>query len=111
MNIPWENVATNNLIEAILALKNNDEANKFLRDLLTETEILEFSKRWQTAKMLSEKVPYSKIEKETGLSSTTIARISKWLNNGMGGYKLMLNRLKKHHHHPHHSSFPEKGLS
>ena len=36
-----------------------------------------------------------KIEKETGMSSTTIARINKWLTNGMGGYRLILKRIYK----------------
>ncbi|MCX6791078.1 MAG: YerC/YecD family TrpR-related protein [Candidatus Gribaldobacteria bacterium] len=84
---------TENLLKAVLALKNIKEAKKFFRDLLTEQEIIEFGKRWQAAKMLADKVSYSKIEKETGLSSTTVARISKWLNSGMGGYKLMITRL------------------
>lgn len=94
-----------NLYKAILALKNIDEAKKFFRDLLTEQEIEEFSKRWQVANMLSEKISYSTIEKKTGLSSTTIARISKWLNKGKGGYKLA---IKRYHHN---SSFLKKGLN
>ncbi len=96
----------NNLISAILALKNEKEAKCFLRDLLTETELEEFSKRWQAAQMLDNNIPYSKITAKTGLSSTTVARISKWLKNGKGGYKLMLNRL-----HHHNSTLMKSGLS
>lgn len=87
-----------NLYQVILELKNIEEAKKFLRDLLTEKEILEFSNRWQTAKMLDKGISYIKIEKKTGLSSRTVARISKWLNQGKGGYKLMLSRINKNHH-------------
>jgi len=94
----WDNQKTKNLLRAILALKNINEAKKFFRDLLTEQEIIEFGKRWQAAQMLSKKIPYSIVEKETGLSSTTVARVSRWLNKGMGGYKLMLKRLSIHHH-------------
>lgn len=94
----WENSKTENLIEAILVLKNKKEAKMFFRDLLTEKEILELSNRWQAVQMLNDKISYLKIEKETGLSSTTVARISKWLQNGMGGYKLMLNKISKNHH-------------
>lgn len=104
----WDNKTTEDLLKTILALKNIKEAKKFFRDLLTEAEIIEFGKRWQAAKMLNQKVPYSEIEKETGLSSTTIARVSKWLNKGMGGYRLMLNRLASHHHD---SFSPKRGLS
>ena len=93
----WDNKKSEDLFKVILKLENMRETKKFLRDLLTSEEIIEFSKRWQTAKMLSENISYEKIEKETGLSSRTIARISKWLNKGMGGYKLMLNKINHHH--------------
>jgi len=83
------------LYKAILLLKNEKECKRFFRDLLTEAEIKEFANRWRVARMLDEKIPYEKIEKETGMSSTTIARVNKWLTRGKGGYKLMLNRFKK----------------
>jgi TrpR-related protein YerC/YecD len=92
---------TKNLFRAILSLKDEKEAQKFFRDLLTESEIKEFANRWKVAQMLDKKVRYEIIAKETGMSSTTIARINKWVQNGMGGYKLMLKRLKnksKSHH-------------
>ena len=103
----WNNPTTDNLLRATLALKNLKEARQFFRDLLTEPELLEFGRRWQAAQMLNDRVPYSKIVAKTGLSSTTVARISKWLKRGMGGYKLMLARLANHHTNP---SF-EKRLS
>ncbi len=81
------------LYKAILALKTEDECKRFLRDLLTEAEIKEFANRWKVAQMLDKKIPYEEIVKETGMSSTTIARVSKWLTDGMGGYKLALRRL------------------
>lgn len=92
----WKNPQTNSLITALLALKNKAEAECFLRDLLTAEELIEFGKRWQAAQMLYIKTPYTKIIKNTGLSSTTVARIAKWLWSGKNGYKLILNRL--HHH-------------
>lgn len=88
---------TVNLYGAILSLKSGDECTKFFRDLLTEAEIKEFINRWKVARMLDQKINYKTIEKETGMSSTTIARISKWLTKGMGGYRLMLNRTASHH--------------
>jgi TrpR-related protein YerC/YecD len=96
----WDNKKTEDLMKAILTLKTTDEAKRFFRDLLTEQEIIEFARRWQAAKMLSKNIPYTQVEKETGLSSTTVARVSKWLNRGMKGYKLALRRLNVHHHNP-----------
>jgi len=81
------------LLDSFLALKNKTEAAAYLRDLLTEEEILEFSRRLQAASLLKQGVPYTTITQETGLSSTTIARISKWLNGDLGGYNLVLDRL------------------
>jgi len=93
----WDNKTTEELFRAVLELKDVREAKKFFRDLLTEAELLEFGKRWQAAQMLDAQVPYTEIVAKTGLSSTTVARISKWLKRGTGGYKLMLARLATHH--------------
>jgi len=79
---------------AFLSLKNEEDCKMFLRDLLTEAELKEFINRWKVAQMLNKKIPYEDISKETGMSSTTIARISKWLTKGMGGYQLVLSRIK-----------------
>src|SRR5882762_5413588 len=94
----WDNPTTEDLLAAILALQNMDEAKSFFRDLLTENELNEFARRWKAAQMLAAKASYARIVEETGLSSTTVARISKWLNNGMGGYAGMLEKLDSHHH-------------
>jgi TrpR-related protein YerC/YecD len=91
------------LFKALLSLKNEDECKKFIRDLLTEAEIREFANRWKVAQMLNQKINYQTIAKETGMSSTTIARICKWLYRGMGGYKFMLKRLSKKQNNDHHT--------
>jgi TrpR-related protein YerC/YecD len=85
----------NQLYEVILQLRTVEECQKFFRDLLTETEIQEITERWKAAQMLAAGIPYSTIEKETGLSSRTIARVHKWLKRGKGGYALMLRRIQK----------------
>lgn len=96
-NTKWVTKESDELFQAILELKNLDEARRFFRDLLTEEEIKEFANRWKVAQMLSDKVSYTAIEKKTGMSTTTIARISKWLNKGMNGYKLVIARTNHHH--------------
>ncbi|MFA6404995.1 MAG: YerC/YecD family TrpR-related protein [Candidatus Paceibacterota bacterium] len=102
----WKSKGNQRLIQAILALKTENETGRFLRDLMTEKEIKEFAKRLKVAEMLTEKIPYSIIEKETGLSSTTVARVAKWLNGKGGGYKTIINRL-----HHHNSIQSRRGLS
>lgn len=102
----WKTQSVDELFEAILQLDTPEDAQRFFRDLLTEPELQEFSNRWKVARMLSKNVSYSEIEKQTGMSSTTIARINKWLQKGMGGYKLMLQK-QNHHHHGSHSSLED----
>ena len=92
----WNTAEKQRFIEAILSLKTADEARRFLRDLMTQGEIDDFAKRLTTAIMLNSNVPYTDIEKQTGFSSRTVARVSKWLNNGEDGYKTIIGKL--HHH-------------
>ncbi len=92
-----DNKKTENLMKAILALRDTKETKSFLRDLMTEQEIIEFGNRWQAAQMLYNGISYSEIEKATGLSSRTIARVAKWLYKGKNGYKSMLQRMDSHH--------------
>lgn len=90
------NRKTEDLFKSVLRLKNIGETKKFFLDLLTSEEIIEFRKRWQAAQMLNAGVSYEEIVKKTGLSSRTVARISKWLNGRVGGYRLMLNKINHH---------------
>ncbi len=100
----WNTPRNKALVRAFLALKTPAETRAFLRDLMTEGEIADFAKRLETAEMLSAGVPYPAINKATGFSTTTIARVSDWLQNGKGGYATILARL-------HHASrSPERGL-
>ncbi len=102
----WITKDSDALFEAILELQNLDEARRFFRDLMAEGEIAEFSKRWKAARMLDQKIPYTTIARETGLSSTTIARVQKWLAGDLGGYRTIIERY--HHHNPIRS---RRGLS
>jgi len=83
------------IISVLSKINNKTEVFDFLRDLLSENEILEFSRRFEVAKMLEEKKSYSEIEQKTKMSSTTIARISKFLKWENCGYKNAIKILKK----------------
>lgn len=80
------------LQKAFLLLKNEDEVFCFLRDLLTEDEISEFSQRLDIAQRLEKRQSYKDIEKETWVSSTTIARVSKFLKWKRWWYKTVFSR-------------------
>lgn len=82
------------LFEAILRLKSSDEAARFFRDLLTIAELKEFANRWQAVKMLNQGTSYVTIATKLGMSTSTVTRVALWLNHGMGGYRVLANRMR-----------------
>ena len=84
---------TTTLCNAFLFLNDQKEIFAFLRDILTEEEMKEFQQRFDIAVRLYYKTPYTKIEKELGVSSTTIARVSKFLQWPYGWYKKVIERM------------------
>ncbi len=92
----WKKSDKMQLVNAVLTLEEPEEVQCFLRDLLTEKEIDEFAKRFQAAVMLDSNIPYTTIVQVTGLSSTTVARVSKFLRGKEGGYALVINKLSHH---------------
>jgi len=86
--------AAKKLYEVLAQIDKPEEMALFLRDLLTLEEIEEASRRFLSAKLLREGKSIRVIAKEIGISTTTVTRINYWLNHGMGGYKLALDKLK-----------------
>ncbi len=86
----------NMLAQAFLKLRNVEEIRLFLKDLLSNAEQESIAARIMIALMLAEGSPYSQIVRETGASSATIAKVSENLKYGNDGYKLIIERLKKH---------------
>ncbi len=82
------------LYAALLTMKNTDEMRRFLRDVLTIQEIEEMTERWKVARLLDEGLSYRTIAEQTGMSTTTVGRIARWMHNGEGGYQLALDRTK-----------------
>lgn len=82
------------LYKAVLKLRTVTECKNFFRDLCTLSEISAIVERFQVAQMVNKEVPYRDISKKTGSSTATITRVAHWLHHGMGGYKLILQRLK-----------------
>jgi TrpR-related protein YerC/YecD len=78
---------------AIVSVRDEDEALRFLRDLCTVNELREFGERWRVARLLDEGMSYAEIGALTGASSATISRVGQWLRYGRGGYRLAIDRL------------------
>ncbi|GJM23792.1 MAG: hypothetical protein DHS20C16_02070 [Phycisphaerae bacterium] len=88
------NAESEALLRAILSLRHIGEAKRFFRDLLTDDEFDMLGRRWKVVSMLADGDSYRQIEDATGMSSRTVARIAKWLKEGPGGYRIILERLK-----------------
>lgn len=88
-------VDIDDLSEAFMKLRGPDEVKAFLQDLLTKSEQETLAMRWKVAQLLDKGSPYKQIERETGASSATIAKISEFLKYGYDGYRLVIDRLKK----------------
>ncbi len=88
----WLNDEIRELGEAFVALRNGDEALRFLRDLCTVNELKELGQRWHVARLLDQGTSYHEISDQTGASSATISRVAQWLRYGRDGYRLLIDR-------------------
>ncbi len=78
------------LLKVLAAMDDPDAIFALLEDLFTVREIREIAQRLGVARLLSAGKSYAAIEAETGASATTIARVSKCLSYGAGGYERAL---------------------
>ncbi|NHK29142.1 helix-turn-helix domain-containing protein [Parvularcula flava] len=90
-------IAIAELCEAILEIQTKEEANAFLRDLCTPGELLAVSERWRIARLLDAGgKSYRDIARETHASTTTVARVARFLRDEpWRGYRTILDRMKK----------------
>ena len=75
-----------------MSLKNEEELKAFFRDIMSERDLRELQMRWGVAKKLDAGVPFSQIQEEFGQSPVTITKINRWLTEGCGGYKMMIEK-------------------
>ena len=87
------NEETDILFEAILSLKDVEECRRFFDDLCTKKEINDMTQRITVAKMLMNYDKYVDITDKTGVSSATISRVVKCIDQEDSGYKNVLNRI------------------
>ena len=88
------------LYQTVLNLNSIEECERFFEDLCTIREITDMAQRLEAAVLLDRKVSYQTIAKQVGISTATIGRVSKCLNYGAGGYRLVLDKLQKEEENP-----------
>ena len=78
-------------------LETSDEVMNFLRDLCTPQELKSLQERWEVCQLLADgELSYRQISKQTGSSTTTIGRVSRFLNDEpYKGYRKLLDKIKK----------------
>lgn len=87
---------TDDLCDALLTARNRDELRRLLLDLCTPAEIRTLAERWHVARLLDETdLPYREIHDRTGVSTTTIVRVGRFLRQEPHhGYRRALDRLR-----------------
>lgn len=87
--------AARTLSEALLSLETPQEARNFLEDLCTPAEIEAMVDRWRVAQLLDQGLSYREIRELTSVSVTTIGRVARYIEQGTGGYRTVLDRLER----------------
>jgi TrpR-related protein YerC/YecD len=93
MNNKLKTPEVEQLLKAVLSLKDIDECYEFFEDICTINELLSLSQRFEVAKMLREGKTYLDIAEKTGASTATISRVNRSLNYGNDGYDRVFERL------------------
>ena len=82
------------LFSAFLKLKTETEVENFLKDILTPSEFKDLRERWFVAQKLEKGESYRVINEATGISTTTIGRVARFLRDeNYGGYRIVLKRI------------------
>ena len=84
------------LAKALATLRSPAEARAVLADLCTPAEVHTLAERWHVARLLDEgKLTYREIHEATGVSTTTIVRVARFLRQEVnGGYRILLDAMK-----------------
>ena len=85
------------LAGALSALRTPQEARALLADLCTPAEVRSLGERWQVARLLDAgDLTYRQIHEATGVSTTTIVRVARFLRQEENrGYRLLLDRTRE----------------
>ena len=83
------------LADVLSKMTSAEDIFALFEDMFTTREIRDMNSRFNVAVLLNEGKTYNEVEKETGASPTTIARVNKCLTSGSGGYSKALTVFGK----------------
>jgi TrpR-related protein YerC/YecD len=80
------------LYNELVKIETEEECERFLSDLCTIKELQSMGQRLKAAKMLLDGKTYNEVIEETDISSATLARVSKCVRYGDGGYASVIRK-------------------
>lgn len=83
------------LYEILNSLKNVEEVKIFFKDILTKSELRMLKRRWHIANLLYDGVGPRLAAERAKASTQTISKIKTILEEGRGGLKLAVERVRK----------------
>ena len=84
------------LAAVLAAIDDKAQARAFLADLCTPAEVHTLAERWHVAQLLDAgQMTYREIHEATGVSTTTIVRVARFLRQENNeGYRALLDGMK-----------------
>ena len=83
------------LCDSLLTPRSREDMRRLLLDLCTPAELRTIAERWHVARLLDgTDLPYREIHHATGVSTTTIVRVARFLRQEPhGGYRRAIDAL------------------
>lgn len=81
-------------LSVLLSKMTQKDINIFLREILTDSEISDLSKRWRILKLLDGNFTQRDVAKELGVSLCKVTRGAKILKNSNAITKKMIKEIK-----------------
>ena len=81
-------------VKAIASVKNSVEAAHFIKDLLSDAEVLMIARRLQIVDLLEDGYTYEQIKKSLKVSFGTIAKMQTWFETYGEDFKKILYRTR-----------------
>lgn len=88
--------------------QNAEDCKKFLKDILTDSEMRMLKRRWYIARLLASGKSIREVAHEANVSTATVARVSRVLNSGDSMLKKALEKAKPELSASSTSSSPKK---
>jgi len=95
LNKDLENRIFEVFTKTLVDLKNSEDVQSFLNDLLSPVERIMLVKRLAIAILLARGYTYESIDDILKVSQTTIMKVSFWLKYGNNGYKKVIDKFLK----------------